>query len=229
MLWLIEKDDQCQQRDRENSGGPPYGGFLCDVMGYGKTIQALANIVDGRCVNPDEPVKTTLIVVPPHLVGHWECQVVKHCEKDVVGDVLIYCAQSRMRSIDIIQSLQKFSVIITPYDEVRRSYPQLNRRGEVLDQKEIVEMWEELYAKEIGPLHQIKFLRIILDEGHAIKNHLASTSIAVRALTGHHKWILSGTPVPNFITEFYPHFDFLEYPDTNDYSQFVKRYCVVYK
>ncbi|KAK9593809.1 hypothetical protein V6Z93_005257 [Aspergillus fumigatus] len=196
MLWLIEKDDQCQQRDRENSGGPPYGGFLCDVMGYGKTIQALANIVDGRCVNPDEPVKTTLIVVPPHLVGHWECQVVKHCEKDVVGDVLIYCAQSRMRSIDIIQSLQKFSVIITPYDEVRRSYPQLNRRGEVLDQKEIVEMWEELYAKEIGPLHQIKFLRIILDEGHAIKNHLASTSIAVRALTGHHKWILSGTPVP---------------------------------
>ncbi|KAH2162244.1 hypothetical protein KXW37_009201 [Aspergillus fumigatus] len=218
-------------RDRENSGGPPYGGFLCDVMGYGKTIQALANIVDGRCVNPDEPVKTTLIVVPPHLVGHWECQVVKHCEKDAVGDVLIYCAQSRMRSIDIIQSLQKFSVIITTYDEVRRSYPQLNRRGEVLDQKEIVEMWEELYAKEIGPLHQIKFLRIILDEGHAIKNHLASTSIAVRALTGHHKWILSGTPVPkqddySFITEFYPHFDFLEYPDTNDYSQFVKRYCV---
>lgn len=103
---------------------------------------------------------------------------------------------------------------ITTYDEVRRSYPQLKRRGEVLDEKKIVEMWEELYAKEIGPLHQIKFLRIILDgkllkiakfsfvtnclysEGHSIKNHLASTSIAVRALTGHHKWILSGTPVP---------------------------------
>ncbi|KMK59715.1 SNF2 family helicase [Aspergillus fumigatus Z5] len=83
-------------RDRENSGGPPYGGFLCDVMGYGKTIQALGS------------AKSSSI--------------------------------SRMRSIDIIQSLQKFSVI--------------------------------------------------------------------------------------FITEFYPHFDFLEYPDTNDYSQFVKRYCV---
>ncbi|RHZ74032.1 hypothetical protein CDV55_109135 [Aspergillus turcosus] len=212
-------------RDRENSTTSPYGGFLCDVMGYGKTIQALANIVDGRCVDPNDPVKTTLIVVPPHLVGHWECQVIKHCEKDAVGDVLIYCAQNRLRSVDVIQTLQKFSVIITTYDEVRRSYPQMKRKGEVLDEKKIVEMWEELYAREVGPLHQIKFLRIILDEGHSIKNHLASTSIAVRALTGHHKWILSGTPVPNYITEFYPHFDFLDYPDANDYSQFVKRYC----
>ncbi|GFF45695.1 DNA repair protein RAD5 [Aspergillus udagawae] len=212
-------------RDREDSSSPPFGGFLCDVMGYGKTIQALANIVDGRCIDPDDPVKTTLIVVPPHLVKHWEDQVVKHCEKDAVGEVITYCAQNRLRTLDVIQGLQKYSVIITTYDEVRRSYPRLERKGEVVDENMIIEMWKELYTKEVGPLHQIKFLRIILDEGHSIKNHLASTSIAVRALTGHHKWILSGTPVPNFITEFYPHFDFLEYPDTNDYSQFVKRYC----
>ncbi|KAF7158292.1 hypothetical protein CNMCM5623_003061 [Aspergillus felis] len=212
-------------RDRENSSSPPRGGFLCDVMGYGKTIQALANIVDGRCIDPDDPVKTTLIVVPPHLVKHWESQVVKHCEKDAVGEVITYCAQNRLRTLDVIQSLQRYSVIITTYDEVRRSYPRLERKGEVVDEKQIIEMWKELYTKEVGPLHKIKFLRIILDEGHSIKNHLASTSIAVRALTGHYKWILSGTPVPNFITEFYPHFDFLEYPDTNGYSQFVKRYC----
>ncbi|GAQ09582.1 hypothetical protein ALT_6903 [Aspergillus lentulus] len=212
-------------RERENSTSPPYGGFLCDVMGYGKTVQALANIVDGRCVDPNDPVKTTLIVVPPHLVRHWEGQVLKHCEKDAVGEVITYCAQNRLRTLDVIQSLQKYSVIITTYDEVRRSYPRLERKGEVVDEKKIIEMWKELYTKEVGPLHKIKFLRIILDEGHSIKNHLASTSIAVRALTGHHKWILSGTPVPNFITEFYPHFDLLGYPDTNDYSQFVKRYC----
>ncbi|KAF7133795.1 hypothetical protein CNMCM5793_005207 [Aspergillus hiratsukae] len=212
-------------RDRENSTSPPYGGFLCDVMGYGKTIQALANIVDGRCVDPGDPVKTTLIVVPPHLVGHWERQILKHCEKDAVGEVLIYCAQNRLRTLDVIQSLQRYSVIITTYDEVRRSYPRLERKGEVVDENKIIEMWEELYTREVGPLHQIKFLRIILDEGHMIKNHLTSVSIAVRALTGHHKWILSGTPVPNYITEFYPHSDSLDYPDRNGYSHFVKRYC----
>jgi hypothetical protein len=92
---------------------------------------ALANIVDGRCVDPDDPVKTTLIVVPPHLVRHWyhpsvmflfqkkniltnitrEGQVLKHCEKDAVGEVITYCAQNRLRTLDVIQSLQKYSVM----------------------------------------------------------------------------------------------------------------------
>ncbi|KMP00614.1 hypothetical protein CIRG_00756 [Coccidioides immitis RMSCC 2394] len=57
------------QRDRENSPVAPFGGFLCDEMGFGKTIQAIANMVDGR-PGPDDNAKTTLIVVPPHLVNH---------------------------------------------------------------------------------------------------------------------------------------------------------------
>nr|KMM65811.1 hypothetical protein CPAG_02154 [Coccidioides posadasii RMSCC 3488] len=56
-------------RDRENSPVAPFGGFLCDEMGFGKTIQAIANMVDGR-PGPDDNAKTTLIVVPPHLVNH---------------------------------------------------------------------------------------------------------------------------------------------------------------
>jgi hypothetical protein len=55
---------------------------------------------------------------------------------------------------------------ITTYDEVRRSYPRLERKGEVVDEKKIIEMWKELYTKEVGPLHKIKFLRIILDGKH---------------------------------------------------------------
>lgn len=117
-------------------------------MGYGKTIQALgkeqafedsvrvnvdscalANIVDGRCLDPDDPVKTTLVVVPPHLVVHWydllmllfhgryadninrKNQVLKHCETDAVGEVLIYSAQYRLCTLDIDRSLQQYSVM----------------------------------------------------------------------------------------------------------------------
>ncbi|EZF28143.1 hypothetical protein H101_08176 [Trichophyton interdigitale H6] len=56
-------------RDRENSPAAPRGGFLCDEMGFGKTIQAIANMVDGMAVGK-EPT-TTLIVAPTHLIEHW--------------------------------------------------------------------------------------------------------------------------------------------------------------
>jgi hypothetical protein len=58
-------------------------------MGIGKSLQALGrfpflayfsnptlmvvvvNIIDGAPSDPDDPVKTTLLVVPSHLCKHW--------------------------------------------------------------------------------------------------------------------------------------------------------------
>lgn len=82
-----------------------------------------------------------------------------------------------------------------------------------MDDAQIEESWNEVYNNQRGPLHHIKFRRILLDgkstfclvvcerltcafkEGHMIKNHDSKTSMAVRGLTGQHKWILSGTPI----------------------------------
>ena len=81
------------QRERENTPSKPNGGFLSDIMGFGKTFQMIgmspswrgslsivsfvnlfcrsANIVDGRSFDPDDPEKTTLIVSPAHLTKQW--------------------------------------------------------------------------------------------------------------------------------------------------------------
>ncbi|KAE8354396.1 SNF2 family N-terminal domain-containing protein [Aspergillus coremiiformis] len=212
-------------RDRENSSQSPYGGFLCDTMGFGKTIQTLANIVDGRLTDPDDPVRTTLIVVPSQLVSHWMNQICKHCEPDAIGEVLVYHASAKYLTLDVPKSIQKHNVVITTYDEVRKSYPQYNAPGQIVDGEKLREWWKETYEHEAGPLHQIKFRRIILDEAHIIKNHLSQISIAVRALTGHFKWVLSGTPVHNGAGEFYSLFDFLSVPRTGSYENFWKEYC----
>lgn len=37
-------------------------------------------------------------------------------------------------------------------------------------------------------------------EGHAIKNPDSATSIAIRALTGTYKWVLSGTPLHKYVS-----------------------------
>ncbi|KAI3000681.1 hypothetical protein CBS147346_6871 [Aspergillus niger] len=215
-------------RKRESSSERPFGGLLCDIMGFGKTIQALANIIDGKPSDPEDPNKTTLIVVPSHLVTHWKTQINKHCEKKAIGDVLIYKANSRLETLDTldtVESLVRYDVIITTYDEVRKSYPRIKVADSVADNDKLAAWWDQSYEDEIGPLHRIKFHRIILDEGHTIKNHLSSVSIAVRSLTGHFKWILSGTPVHNYLEEFYPLFDFLGVPGIRDPGFFIKNFC----
>ncbi|GLA58369.1 hypothetical protein AtubIFM54640_007515 [Aspergillus tubingensis] len=237
-------------RDRENSSEGPFGGLLCDIMGFGKTIQALANIVDGKPFDPEDPEKTTLIVVPSHLVTHWKTQINRHCDEKAIGDVLIYKASSRLESLNTVGSLAKYDVIITTYDEVRRSYPPMKLTDSIKDDEKLSAWWDQSFDTETGPLHKIKFHRIILDgmlspsrsllpfginresrfdaqfaEGHTIKNHISSVSIAVRSLTGHYKWILSGTPVHNHLEEFYPLFDFLGVPGIKDAGVFIKNFC----
>ena len=58
------------------------GGILADVMGLGKTLQMIANIVYGSPSLKASEVGQTLIVAPTNLVGQWEREIAKH-----VGDV----------------------------------------------------------------------------------------------------------------------------------------------
>jgi SNF2 family DNA or RNA helicase len=85
--------------------------------------------------------------------------------------------------------------------------------------------WAEHFRNTVGPLHNIRFRRIVCDEAQALKNHMSLTSIAVRALHGHYKWIISGTPIQNYIEELYPYFNFLKVPHTGDFTTFVNNYC----
>ncbi|RAH69183.1 putative SNF2 family helicase [Aspergillus aculeatinus CBS 121060] len=225
-LYHYQLQGAAFMRDRENSSVQPLGGFLCDFMGFGKTIQALANIVDGRPTDPNDPIYTTLIIVPSPLVTHWNNQIINHCDGIDGSEVLTYDARTRLNTLDTAKSLQKYSVIITTYEEVRRSYPKCSKLSVPSgSQEEVSAWWDKHYEENVGPLHKIKFLRIILDEGHMIKNHASAVSIAVRALTGLYKWILTGTPIHNYLDELYPQFDFLGVPGTQDHEKFFKDFC----
>jgi SNF2 family DNA or RNA helicase len=85
-----------------------------------------------------------------------------------------------------------------------------------LKSPEEIEAWKEKeYKRKAGPFHKVDWHRIILDgvhmallrthsflliltrlaEAHVIKNKDCATSIAVRALRGKFKWVVSGTPL----------------------------------
>ncbi|XP_028975878.2 helicase-like transcription factor isoform X1 [Esox lucius] len=52
-----------------------------------------------------------------------------------------------------------------------------------------------------GPLHSVTWLRVVLDEGHVIRNPNAQQSKAVLDLNAHRRWILSGTPIQNSLKD----------------------------
>jgi SWI/SNF-related matrix-associated actin-dependent regulator of chromatin subfamily A3 len=56
---------------------------------------------------------------------------------------------------------------------------------------------------------QVKWLRIVLDEGHFVKNSNTQQSRAVAALAARSRWIVSGTPIQNSMKDLFGLVSFL--------------------
>ncbi|GLI60468.1 hypothetical protein VaNZ11_002626 [Volvox africanus] len=62
-----------------------------------------------------------------------------------------------------------------------------------------------------GPLYQIKWRRVVLDEAQSIKNPRTLAAHAAWRLFAHCRWCLSGTPIQNTVDDLYSYFRFLRY------------------
>ena len=116
-------------------------------------------------------------------------------------------------------------IVLTTWDEFRKSYPKFDPPRSCRDEQEEIEWWREQHREKRGQLRRIEFLRVVLDEAQAIKNHKSQTSIACRGLIARHKWAVSGTPILNGLFELYPYFKFISVPYTEDFEDFEENYC----
>lgn len=121
------------------------------------------------------PGKRTLIVVPKSIVTQWS----EELENFAPGlKVMIHDGPDRTR--DSTEFL-KYHVVIAPYSV-------LVEKGKPKGEPTV--------------LHRIQWGRVILDEGHEIRNQKTKLSTNVRNLTSEIRWVLSGTPVYNSIADF---------------------------
>ena len=129
--------------------------------------------------------RPTLIVCPMSLLSHWVQQVDEHTSNDVPYKLHVHYGAGRGK----VSALHDCHIVITTYGTLLSEYTNLVGRGRL--------------PASASQLMTVKWLRVVLDEGHQIKNPGAKTTEAVNALDSERRWILSGTPIQNNLKELY--------------------------
>ncbi|XP_010013263.1 PREDICTED: helicase-like transcription factor, partial [Nestor notabilis] len=204
------------------------GGILADDMGLGKTLTTIAliltNFQDGKPLpvqkipsdkfyeesgtnsmnsvgrrlckgitsiqsvekkySADGP-RATLIVCPLSVLSNWIDQFEQHIHQDFHVNIYIYYGSDRSRDPSF---LSEQDIVLTTYNILATDY---GMRGD-------------------SPLHKVTWLRIVLDEGHTIRNPNAQQTKAALNLNGHRRWILTGTPIQNSVKDLWSLISFLK-------------------
>lgn len=223
-LYDYQLTGTAMMHELETGQDKPTGGLMADQMGLGKTVMTIAAMVANRPSAGDCP-KTTLIVAMPALVDQWMEEFEKHLKPGVFPGIIKHHALSKVAGSGALHIMQTADVVLTTYGEVIKSYPKFSPPEDLKTLEEKLSWWDEVWDTTRGALHRIHFHRVVLDEAHVIKNHMAQTSVACRALMGKHRWAITGTPIHNCVQELYPYFKFLRVPHNKSFEIFQKNFC----
>lgn len=139
----------------------------------------------------------TLVICPASLIKQWESEIKEKVRRGAL-DVTLFHGPKRIYKA---KELSKYDVVITSYQTIASEF------------------------KNEGCAYSIKFRRIVLDEGHVIRNHKTQQSKAVCELHGERRWVLSGTPVQNKEFDLYAVIKFLRcqpFDDLTYWKNFVE-------
>ncbi|XP_052036706.1 helicase-like transcription factor isoform X1 [Apodemus sylvaticus] len=132
-----------------------------------------------------ERTRTTLIICPLSVLSNWIDQFGQHIKSEAPLNFYVYYGPDRIRDS---AWLSKQDIILTTYNILTHDYG----------------------TKDDSPLHNIKWLRVILDEGHAIRNPNAQQTKAVLELEAERRWVLTGTPIQNSLKDLWSLLSFLK-------------------
>ena len=161
--------------------------LLADDMGLGKTIQILslilsdptgANVVEfpTTIINPDS-AKTTLIVCPLSVMGNWTEQIERHVKPGCMT-YYVYHGTSRNSSPKF---LKEFDVVITT---CMCAFAISFAMCTILIATPLDQTLSATLNKKGSGLQAIRWRRIVLDEGHIIRNHKSKMAQAAFNLQG---------------------------------------------
>lgn len=175
--WAMEKEYlHCLNPEK-------YEGFglLADEMGLGKTLVMLSLIASHRKMSHKKEdiqctLPTTLYICPTILLDEMGREIDKHCHDYSKLKYKIIQGPSEMARLkkiyskDFIDECYDYDILLTNFETARSLYKLLR---------------------------QMKFLRIIIDEAHYIRNQKTSSYKNIRLLRAKYYWCLTGSPISN--------------------------------
>lgn len=192
--------------------------ILADLMGSGKTIQAIAaaRAIEERNYEGREGSLPALIVCPQSMKRTWATEI----EKWWPGvPTYIVDGTKKKRSEKILACNENPGIVIINWESVRL-HSRLSPYGSIALSP------EDRTPKE---LNQIPFRLIIADEAHRMKDPTSKQTRAVWNV-GHnpsveYRWALTGTPLTNTPETLFPILHFLHPTEHPSKIAFINRYC----
>ena len=151
----------------------PRGGFLCETMGLGKTVEVLALIVSdlAGAARASGGSRATLVVCPVSIAGQWAAEA----EAKTGGALRVLRYTGRKRCKDEGRLANDYDLVVTTYSIVSQGWRSARAGG--------------------SPLHKVAWRRLVLDESHCVKNPSAVQTRACADLIAERRWCCTATPV----------------------------------
>ena len=166
------------------------GGILADDMGLGKTIQVLSLLV----ADPQRGSSPTLIVCPLSVMSNWSHQAQIHIRAENGLKVLVYHGTNRENQRP--QDFMEYDIVITTYQTMALEYmPGHSNKPSPMPRK--------------TGLFSFEWRRIVLDEGHTVRNPKSKMTLGAHALMASSRWVITGTPIVNNLRDLQSHIKFI--------------------
>ncbi|KAL2895836.1 putative SWI/SNF-related matrix-associated actin-dependent regulator of chromatin subfamily A member 3-like 1 [Bienertia sinuspersici] len=151
----------------------------------------VSDVSSGVSSNLVSSSSTTLVVCSLSVLSVWVTQLEEHTRNNSLK-VYVYHGGERTKDMD---KLKENDIVLTTYNTL------------------------SIEDRQSGSLmHKMDWRRIILDEGHTIKNSESKQCRAVTALNGKRRWVVTGTPIQNSSQDLYSLMAFLKFEPFCDKS-----------